>query len=123
MGFAVFALLAWARRKPVLAAVLIGLGASAKLWPAFLLIPILLLGWRARRLGDAIFACSIAVLMDRGQPAGALAWPNAWYRFFDLNVTREVDWGTLWYIGVPTSRTTAVTESRRSPGCRTTSTR
>ena len=59
-AFAMFALLAWARRTPALAAVMIGLGAAAKLWPAFLLIPILLLGWRARRLGDAIYTTAIA---------------------------------------------------------------
>ena len=100
VGFGVFALLAWARNKPVLAAVLIGLGASAKLWPAFLLIPIVLLGWRTRRVADVLYVCAIAALTWTAVNLPvALAWPSAWGRFFKLNVTREVDWGTFWYIG------------------------
>ena len=43
------ALLAWARRQPVLAGVLIGLGMATKLYPLFLLGPILLLCLRTRR--------------------------------------------------------------------------
>jgi uncharacterized membrane protein len=26
-------------------------------------------------------------------------WPDSWSRFFALNSTRGVDWGTLWYVG------------------------
>ena len=43
-AFATGALLAWARRRPVLAGALIGLGVAAKLYPMLLLIPIALLG-------------------------------------------------------------------------------
>jgi uncharacterized membrane protein len=100
VGFAMFALLAWARKRPTLAAVLIGLGAAAKLWPVFLLVPIVLLGWRARRLGDAIYVCAIAAMawLAVNLPIMILYW-NSWLTFFHLNVTRGVDWGTLWYIG------------------------
>ncbi len=61
-AFAMGGLLAWARRKPWLAGVLIGLGAAAKLYPLLFLGPLLVLGirsgasaaWRAprRRCGD-----------------------------------------------------------------------
>ena len=60
--FVVFALYAWGRKMPVLTGILIGLGAATKLWPALLLVPIVLIAWRARKLGDALFAVSIAVL-------------------------------------------------------------
>ena len=43
-------LLAWARRKPVLAGVLLGVGAAAKLYPLFFLGPLLVLCVRAQRL-------------------------------------------------------------------------
>jgi len=98
--FAVFGLLAWARRRPTLAGVLIALGAAAKLWPAFLLIPLLLLGWRARKLGDAIFTSAVALLtwVLVNLPF-ILLWPHNWSQFFRLNTTRDIDWGTTWYIG------------------------
>ncbi len=98
--FAVSGLYAWARRYPVLAGVLLGLGTAAKLWPGFLFIPLLLLGLRTRRFADA-FAASAA---------GVLTWAlvnlpvmfgygDSWRQFFHLNRTRAIDWGTLWYLG------------------------
>ena len=54
-AFATAAMLAWARRRPVLAGVLIGLGISAKLYPLLLLGPLLVLGLRTSRLGDFTF--------------------------------------------------------------------
>jgi uncharacterized membrane protein len=100
VGFAMFAMWAWARNKPTAAAILIGLGAAAKLWPVFLLIPILLLGWRSRRMSDALYTWAVASLawVAVNLPV-MLAWPDSWWQFFHLNITRGVDWGTLWYIG------------------------
>ena len=49
-AFAIGAMLAWARRQPVLAGVLIGLGVAAKLYPLLLLVPLLVLGVRTGRL-------------------------------------------------------------------------
>ncbi|MBO0855438.1 MAG: DUF2029 domain-containing protein [Nocardia sp.] len=45
-AFAMTGLLAWARRRPVLAGVLLGLGGAAKLYPLLLLIPIVALSLR-----------------------------------------------------------------------------
>ncbi len=55
-AFAATGLLAWARRKPVLAGILLGLGGAAKLYPLLLLGPIVVLCLRAdpmRRLPAA----------------------------------------------------------------------
>jgi uncharacterized membrane protein len=100
VAFAAFGLLAWSRRRPTLAAALIALGTAAKLWPAFLLIALLLLGWRARRLGDAIYTAGVALLVwvVVNLPF-ILLYPHNWSQFFRLNATRAVDWGTTWYIG------------------------
>ena len=51
-AFATGALLAWARRKPVLAGALIGLGVAAKLYPLLLLVPLVILGLRTGRLRE-----------------------------------------------------------------------
>jgi len=103
---AVGGIYAWSRRNPVLAGVLLGLGAAAKLWPGFLLLPLLLLGLRTGRHRPA----GIAVA------AGAGSWLAAnlpvalvdllrngsvdnWLRFLQLNTDRPIDWGTFWYVG------------------------
>ena len=52
-GLAVGGLLAWARRKPTLAGVLIGLGVAAKLYPLLLLLPLVVLALRTDRAADA----------------------------------------------------------------------
>jgi uncharacterized membrane protein len=100
VGFAVFGMYAWSRRFPVLAGVLLGLGTAAKLWPGFLFIPLLLLGLRARRFA-ATFTASLAGLatwVALNLPV-AILHHDSWKRFFDLNSSRPIDWGTLWYIG------------------------
>ncbi len=105
VAFAMFGLYAWARNRPTAAAILIGLGTATKLWPALLLVPIVLLGWRSRKMSDALYTVAVAVLawVAVNLPV-LLAWPDSWLQFFRLNVTRGVDWGTIWYIGahVPT---------------------
>ncbi|MFD2766306.1 glycosyltransferase family 87 protein [Micromonospora eburnea] len=100
VGLAAFGLLAWARRRPVLAGVLIGLAGAAKLWPLFLLGPILVLGLRAGRLRAALTATAagLVALVAVNLPV-AIPYRDNWERFFDLNTTRPIDWGTLWYIG------------------------
>ncbi|UYP18946.1 glycosyltransferase 87 family protein [Rhodococcus sp. Z13] len=85
-------LLAWARRKPLLAGVLLGLGAAVKLYPLLLLGPLLVLCLRTGRLG--VFARTAA--------AGAATWlvvnlpimllyPRGWAEFFRLNSERGAD--------------------------------
>lgn len=92
-------LLAWARRRPVLAGVLIGLGGAAKLYPLFFLGPLLVLAWRAGKAADA----ARAVL------AAALAWlavnlpilvlfPTGWGEFFRLNNQRPADPDSLYNV-------------------------
>src|SRR2546430_1792752 len=61
VGFAIFGLYAWAKRYPALAGVLLGLGTAAKLWPGFLFIPLLLLGLRTKRFGEAFVAGAVGV--------------------------------------------------------------
>jgi uncharacterized membrane protein len=50
VAFATLGLWAWARRQPVLAGLLFGLGTATKLYPVLFLIPLLGLCFRARRM-------------------------------------------------------------------------
>ncbi|HEX5598209.1 MAG TPA: glycosyltransferase 87 family protein, partial [Micromonosporaceae bacterium] len=100
IGFAAFGLYAWAKRRPVLAGLLLGLGAAAKLWPLFLLGPILLLALRTGRLRAALsaFGTAAVTIVAVNLPV-ALPYTENWSEFFRLNSTRAIDWGTSWYIG------------------------
>jgi uncharacterized membrane protein len=100
IGLAAFGLLAWARRWPALAGLLLGLGAAAKLWPLFILGPLLFLCLRARRVWPWLIAAGVTALTWVVVNAPVfLLYRASWNRFFDLNTTRPIDWGTLWYIG------------------------
>ncbi|BFU47987.1 glycosyltransferase family 87 protein [Krasilnikovia sp. MM14-A1004] len=100
IGLAMFGLYAWARRHPALAGILLGLGGAAKLWPLFILGPILVLALRSARLRAAFTAIGTAVAawVIVNLPV-FLSYRTSWNRFFHLNTERPIDWGTLWYIG------------------------
>ncbi len=100
IGLAAFGLYAWVKRRPVLAGVLLGLGGAAKLWPLFILGPLLVLGLRSGRLREwgSAFAAAVVAWVAVNAPV-FLLYRESWNRFFDLNTERPVDWGTFWYIG------------------------
>jgi len=55
-------LLAWARRRPALAGVLLGLGTATKLYPVLLLVPLLALCWRAGKLRAGLVTAAALAL-------------------------------------------------------------
>ncbi|HET9142151.1 glycosyltransferase family 87 protein [Actinophytocola sp.] len=85
-------LLAWARRRPVLAGVLLGIGGAAKLYPLFLLGPLLVLCVRARK---------VSVWQTTALTAGFTwvavnfpiwyAYRDGWWEFFRRNALRGAD--------------------------------
>ncbi|MDQ2638181.1 MAG: glycosyltransferase family 87 protein, partial [Actinomycetota bacterium] len=98
-AFATGALLAWARRKPVLTGALIGLGVAAKLYPVLLLGALAVLAVRTGRLREV------------GKTAGAAAatwllvnlpimvlFPRGWSEFFRLNTRRGDDMDSLYNV-------------------------
>ena len=99
IALATLALLAWARQRPLLAGVLLGLGGAAKLYPLFLLIPLLALCLRAGRLRDGWRALGGAVLAWGVANAPiALLYPSGWAYFFHFNVVRGAGFETLYNI-------------------------
>jgi uncharacterized membrane protein len=97
MAFASGALWAWARGKPVLTGVLIGLGAAAKLYPVFLLIPLLLLAYRTRLWRPVIGASAAAAVswLAVNLPV-ALSWTSGWKEFYTFSETRPAEASTFW---------------------------
>lgn len=99
-GLTALFLYAWARRRPVLAGVLLGLAGAAKLYPLFLLGPLLVLALRTGRWRPAIATTVSAGLAWAAANAPVFLFANAgWDRFWQLSDERPIDWGTFWYIG------------------------
>ena len=98
-AFAIGGLLAWARRRPVLAGVLIGLGTAAKLYPALLLLPLLLLAIRTGRLREVARTAVVTVLtwLAINLPI-MLLYPRGWSEFFRLNARRGDDMDSLYNV-------------------------
>jgi uncharacterized membrane protein len=92
-------LLAWARRRPVLAGVLIGLGGAAKLYPLLLLGPLLVLGIRTGRLSEVIRTGAAAVMtwLLVNLPV-LMLFPRGWSEFFRLNARRGDDMDSLYSV-------------------------
>jgi uncharacterized membrane protein len=98
-AFAVGAMLAWARRRPVLAGALIGLGVAAKLYPLLLLIPLVLLAVRTGRLREVAKTAATAGVtwLLVNLPIMAL-FPRGWSEFFRLNTRRGDDMDSLYNV-------------------------
>lgn len=93
------ALLAWARRRPTLAGVLLGMGVAAKLYPLLLLLPLLLLAVRTGRLADVARTAAVAVLTWFAINAPVmLVYPRGWSEFFRLNTRRTADMDSLYNV-------------------------
>lgn len=93
------ALWAWSRDRPLLTGVLIGLGAATKLYPLFLLGPILVVAWRRREPGRFAWAAGGAVLA--WVLANLPAWLSGfeqWKVFWTFNSERGADLGSLWLV-------------------------
>ncbi|MGY1708876.1 glycosyltransferase family 87 protein [Geodermatophilus sp. SYSU D00758] len=104
VALASLGLWAWARERPVLAGVLLGLGVAAKLYPVLLLGALFLLCLRAGRLTAWARTAAAAALawLAVDVPVAVLA-PENWSRFFRLNSTRPADPDSLWNIAITAS--------------------
>lgn len=93
------ALLAWARRYPVLAGVLLGLGASFKFYPVLLLGPLLILCLRAGRVRTWLLTlgAAVAVWLAANLPI-MLARFDGWAQFYRFSAERGADFGSPWLV-------------------------
>ncbi|GAB2472435.1 glycosyltransferase family 87 protein [Jatrophihabitans fulvus] len=100
MAFASAGLWAWSRDKPVLAGALIGLGTAAKLYPAFLLLAVLILAVRTGRYRDSVWAVvtGAGVWLATNLPI-ASAYYDGWWEFYKFSIDRPTERSTFWAIG------------------------
>jgi uncharacterized membrane protein len=100
MAFASCGMWAWARNRPVAAGVLLGLGTAAKLYPVFLLLPIVLLAIRTRTYRQAAWCVASAIVawLACNLPI-ALGYYSGWREFYAFSFTRDAEASTFWYMG------------------------
>jgi len=97
------AVLAWARDRPWLVGVFIGLGAAAKLYPALLLGPILALALRELALGSGRWQPAAKTVVAAAGTWLAvnlpvmIAYPEGWQLFYRFNKERGAEFGSPWY--------------------------
>ncbi|MER7177153.1 glycosyltransferase family 87 protein [Streptomyces mesophilus] len=93
------AMLMWSRSRPLAFGVLLGLATAAKLYPVFLLGPLLLLCWRAgrwREFGIA-FAGAAGAWLAVNLPVMIGAF-DGWAKFYTFSQERGTDFGSFWLI-------------------------
>ncbi len=100
VGLTAFFMYAWARGRPALAGLFLGLATAAKFYPLLLVGALLALAIRTNRWRAMLYtiAAGTATWLAINLPVAA-RYTASWSEFFHLNRTRGIDWGTLWYIG------------------------
>ncbi|GAA4618023.1 glycosyltransferase 87 family protein [Actinoallomurus liliacearum] len=93
------ALAAWARRRPGVAGVLLGLAVAAKFYPLVFLGPLFLLCLRAGRWREfgRLLAGTVVAWLVVNVPIMLVAW-DSWGRFYTFNQERPVDWGSIFFL-------------------------
>jgi uncharacterized membrane protein len=90
---------ACARGRPVVAGVMIGLGTAAKLYPVFLLGPLLVVALRRRAFGSFAAATAAAVLAWLAVDVPVMLYGfDGWTGFWRFNAERGPDLGSLWLV-------------------------
>ena len=86
------------RKAEVASAIALGVSISTKFLPVFLLLPIAIIFFRQERVKKFIAYLAITVMTFAiiNLPV-ALTTPTGWWHFYDLNLNRGSDWGSIWY--------------------------
>jgi hypothetical protein len=86
------------RKRETLSAVTLAISIATKFFPIVLLLPIAIIFLRRQNIRGAIryIALTLSVFVAINIPF-ALTTPQGWWRFYELNLERKADWGSLWY--------------------------
>jgi uncharacterized membrane protein len=83
------------RGKHLVAGVLLGLGTATKLYPAILLVPIVIGTWRTdKRAGLDTIGAAAAAWLAVNVPF-IIGAPEGWWRFYEFSRERAIDWDSL----------------------------
>jgi len=86
------------RKKLDLSALALGISISTKFLPIFLLFPIAFIFLRRKQLKGALrYLLISAITFAAINLPVYVTTPEGWLRFYQLNISRSSDWGSLWY--------------------------
>lgn len=76
----------------------LGISIATKFMPIFLLLPITIILWRRNKKREIITysLISFGTWLIINIPV-AITTPDGWWRFYQLNLQRGPDWGSIWY--------------------------
>jgi uncharacterized membrane protein len=99
VALATGATLAFVRRRDVLAGALLGLGAAAKLYPAFLIVPFAAERFRKHKPDSGVHLvwAAVGAWLAVNLPF-MVAAPHGWKFFYTNNAHRPADFDSLWFI-------------------------
>lgn len=89
----------WFDRKAYLySSIALSVSIATKFFPIVLLLPILIIFLRRQEFVEGLkyLATTIALFVVINLPF-AITTPDGWWRFYDLNLHRQADWGSIWY--------------------------
>lgn len=86
------------RKRETWSALALAISIATKFFPIVLLLPIAMIYLRRQDLRGGIryISLTLATFVAINIPF-ALTTPQGWWRFYDLNLDRAADWGSLWY--------------------------
>lgn len=93
---ALYAIYAFDNKKYEKSAFVLGLSIATKFFPVVLLIPAFLILLKDRKNLIRFNLISIGAALLINLPF-AITTPVGWWRFYKLNITRGVDWGSIWH--------------------------
>lgn len=99
VALAAAAMLMWSRGRPLAFGILIGLATAAKLYPVFLLAPLLPLCLRTGKWREFITASlgAAGAWLVVNLPVMVFA-PEGWKKFYTFSQERQIDFGSFWLV-------------------------
>lgn len=86
------------REREYLSALALAVSIATKFFPIILLLPVAIIYLRRQEIRKMFnyLAITLGTFVAINIPF-ALTTPEGWWRFYQLNLNREADWGSLWY--------------------------
>lgn len=105
------AMLMWSRGRALAFGILLGLATAAKLYPVFLLAPLLPLCWRTGKWREFFQAVggAVAAWLVVNLPVMLFAF-DGWSKFYTFSQERGIDFGSFWLIWAQNSSSPPTTD-------------